>query len=244
MHLEDGQIQSVLHGELERTAFVIAQAHLDQCEQCRSAMARARSEETELFTLLERLDQPRRPANIQRVREAARRRRRVPGMRWAAGAVLAVGAAGVAYAVPSSPVRRWIGQLLAPALRVEDPRHATEIPIAPESDLAGVSVAPGATSTIMFSAKQNIGELRISLADIDEIGVRAPTGSAKYATGAGRVLVDNSGAAASYDIAIPRQAPRVQIEVAGVRVWFKDGQRLVSNYAAGADGVVRIPLSR
>ena len=244
MHLDAGQIQCVLHGEMPGQAFALASAHLAQCEQCRIAVASARREEVELFALLGRIDDPQRQVNINVVRATALRRRPAPGMRWAAGIVLAVGMAGVAYAIPSSPVRAWFDRLLEASPRTVAPRALPQASTPEDSDFAGVSVSPGASARVIFSSAQSSGELRIALADIADIQVRSPAGAVRFAAGDGRLLIDNAGARASYEIVIPRAAPSVQIQVAGVRVWRREAGRVVSDYASGPDGVVRIPMIR
>jgi hypothetical protein len=49
---------------------------------------------------------------------------------------------------------------------------------------------------------------------------------------------------ARYEIVIPCQAPRVEIQVAGARVFLKQGARVSAPRAAGRDGGHLIPLTR
>ena len=242
MHLDAETIQRVLHGELVAPASARATAHLSTCASCRADVARARADEEEIFALLGTIDHPRRPADVRRVHEDARRRRWTLPQRWAAGFIMAVGLAGAAYAVPSSPLRRWIEGLLRPSPAAHVARATPQAPAAP--DLAGVSIAPGSSALVVFLATQSAGEARVVLADIVDIEVRGPAGGARFAAGEGRLTIDNTGAAMNYDIRIPRAAARVEIQVAGVRVWLKNGRQVLTDYSPGADGLTRIPLVR
>lgn len=249
MHLDAERIQRVLHGELPIAATADVTAHLAGCTECRVAVSLARAQEEEMFALLGTIDHPRRTGDVRQV-HAAVRRRRAPPLRWAAGFVAAVGLAGVAYALPSSPLRRWLEAWRTPSSRPIAADVAEGVPeragtrVPEGADLSGVSIAPGATALVAFSAVQSTGEARIELADVGDIEVRAPAGAVTFAAGASRLTIENSGTAVSYDILIPRAAPRVEIRVAGVRVWLKEGARVLSEYSPGPDGVVRIPLAR
>lgn len=245
MHLDAERIQRVLHEELPSAAMADTAAHLASCGECRIAVSLARAQEEEIFGLFGAIDHPRRTGDVGRVREAVRRRRGPP-LRWAAGVVAAVGLAGAAYALPSSPLRRWFEAwrgTSSPSIAQDvTPRTAERVPEV--SDLSGVSIAPGASALVAFSAVQSMGEARIALADAGDIEVRAPAGAVTFAAGASRLVIENAGSRVSYEILIPRSAPRVEIRVAGVSVWRKDGVRIESDYSAGPDGLVRIPLAR
>ena len=251
MHLDAERIQRVLHGELPIAATADVTTHLAGCTECRVAVSLARAQEEELFGLLRTIDHPspRRTGDVRQV-HAAVRRRRAPPLRWAAGFVAAVGLAGVAYALPSSPLRRWLDAWRTPASRSIAPDVAQGVPervgarLPEVADLSGVSFSPGVTALVAFKAVQSTGEARIELADVVDIEVRAPAGAVTFAAGSSRLTIENSGTAVSYDILIPRAAPRVEIRVAGVRVWLKEGARVMSEYSPGPDGVVRIPLAR
>lgn len=246
MHLDAETTQRVLHGELAASASAEAVAHLAGCASCRADVARARADEEEIFALLGTIDHPRPPADVRRIHERARRRHWTLPQRWAAGFLMAAGLAGVAYAVPSSPLRRWIEGLRHPsAVSIVPQAMPQTIPQAPAAaDLAGVSIAPGPSALVVFLATQSAGEARVALADIPDIEVRGPAGAARFAAGEGRLTIDNTGAAMNYDIRIPRAAARVEIQVAGVRVWLKDGGRVLSEYTPSAMGLTKIPLTR
>ncbi|MEP7344621.1 MAG: hypothetical protein ABI877_05125 [Gemmatimonadaceae bacterium] len=243
MHLDDEQVQRVLHGELLIADASAVQEHIASCDACRQLIERARGEEAEILVLLGAVDHPRRRIDIESVRRIARpsAASRLP-LRWAAGIVAAVGIAGVAYAVPASPLKRWIDELRQPL-----PASSVHVPAPaalPGANVEGVSIAPGSSVRIFFTAAQASGEARVVLADVDEISVRTPAGSARFAVGAGQLTIENVGASVDYDIVVPRSAPRVEILVAGVRIWSKDGERVVSDYPGAPDGAAHLPLRR
>lgn len=242
MHLDAGQVQAVLHGERPADAFAAVDAHLDSCAACQRAVDRARADEREIYELLGRIDLPHRPGRLEVATEKGRRRSAMPSMRWAAGIVLMVGVAGVAMAVPSSPLRQWLQGRQRARERAAIPPPAP--PATPAVDVAGIRVLPGTSMQITFAAPQSSGEMRIQLVDGDDIDLRAASGAVTYAVGTGLLRIENEGATTSYILRIPRIAPSVQVHVAGRRVWSKDGARVVSQYQPDADGVVRIPVER
>ena len=246
MHLDAGQVQAVLHGERPADAFAAVDAHLDGCAACQRAVARARADEREIYELLGRIDLPHRPGRLEVATEKGRRRSAMPSMRWAAGIVLMVGVAGVAMAVPSSPLRQWLQGRQRARERAAIPTPApTATPAAtPAADVAGIRVLPGTSMQITFAAPQSSGEMRIQLVDGDDIDLRAASGTVTYAVGTGLLRIENEGATTSYILRISRIAPSVQVQVAGRRVWSKEGARVVSQYQPDADGIVRIPVER
>jgi hypothetical protein len=241
MHLDDERLQRLLDGELSPADAPLVRAHLAECAGCRERAAVAERELAELDGLLGLLDHPVAVPPVDEVIEVPVRRWS-GGARWAAAAVLAVALAGVAYAIPSSPLPRWI----AIAAERLDPRHgAPRVERAPRQvPEAGVAVPPGQRLLIAFDSAQIQGEAVVTVQPgAGEVTIRAPRGAAAFAAGSDRVSVANTGSEASYTIQIPAEAPRVEIRVAGSRVFLKDGPDVSA--AAGADsaaGTYRIPL--
>ena len=96
---------------------------------------------------------------------------------------------------------------------------------------------------IVFARTQAAGDLRITLTDGTRVVVRAAQGAASYASGAGRLTIDNRALSASYEIGIPRSAPRVEVRVGDRRLFLKEGAALPVTPAPEADGVYRLLLS-
>ncbi len=227
MHLEREQVQRVLHGELGRSAMEV-ERHLGECGSCRDALAAARAEEREIHGLLGALDHEVRVVQLSEVRRHAGRRGEWLSWRWAAGLIAAVGLAGVAYAIPASPLRGWVERLRHRPTRTErvaTPPALTPAPVTTE-ERSTVSVMPGASLVIVFARQQPGMVLHVALGDAHEVSVSGPVGAATFSVAPGRVLVDNSGDGGEYRVLVPRSAPHVEVVAGGRRVWEKDGERV------------------
>lgn len=278
MHLDEEQVQRILHGELSHQAETRAREHVAACIACRERVAEAEREENELNALLTDLDHapPRidvadviaaaatagahRTAKTQRPDFARGRRIGFMGgwlhfasARWAAGLVVALGIAGAAYAVPGSPlpalvqaVAHWIASLPQRSPSTSAPEKASEDASsapAPRVDLGGgIAVDPGRTLLIVFSSPQAQGNVRVSLTDGPQAVVRAPIGSARFTSDVNRLLIDNQGSRATFEIQIPRAAPRVEIRVGGNRIFLKEGPG-VNMERHSSDGTYVLPLT-
>lgn len=249
MHLDAEQVQRVVHGELRVSDARSIERHLAECDVCRDAVARARAAEDEMHVRFESLDHPVRVPNLAAVRNAARfatlRRRRY---RWAAAIVASVGLTGIAYAVPSSTLARWIEERFRGAPhRSPPPADSTASAVRAREtapDVSGVSVDPGDSLAVRFVASQAAGVARVVLADVADLTVRSPGGAARFAVRPGSLTIDNRGMAADYEITVPRRSARVEIVVAGRRVWLRERGRVTSDAAPDADGSVRLTLTR
>lgn len=249
MHLDEERVQRLIDGELSRPAEASAREHLATCAECRARVDAAKREQAEVEALLRAVDDP--PPGVDAdaiaaTAEARARARRAGRLRWAAGVVLALCVGGAAYAVPGSPLPAlvqavvvWIGGGEAPAPPAPAPIETAE------PRVAGISVAPGDALAILFTSRQADGRVRVSLADGPEVVVRAPLGAATFSSDADRLVIDNAGPSATFEIEIPRAAPRVEIQVAGERIFLKDGER-VTGAAGGtmdAPGPHVLPLA-
>ncbi len=58
MHLDEEQVQRLLHGELSRPVETSAREHLAGCSDCRRRVAEAQREEEEVYALLSHVDHP------------------------------------------------------------------------------------------------------------------------------------------------------------------------------------------
>jgi hypothetical protein len=149
-------------------------------------------------------------------------------LQLAAGFAIAVGIAGVAYAVPGSPLRAWVESVVAKI----GARPAPRAPVGegPDSGIAGIAIVPGPSTLILFTTRQSAGNARITLTDGAEIAVHGPGAAATYTSTDDRLLIDNRGSVADFEIAVPNHAVRVEIRVDGERLFFKDGGHI---FAAG-----------
>ena len=161
---------------------------------------------------------------------AAKARARSRGRtKWLA-AILTVAVAGGAYAAPGSPLRAWIGAMVErrSATPERDVRAAAP-PAAPAP--SGIAIDPGAGLVILFESPRvgggAGGAAIVSLEDGVEAVVRAPRGAATFTTGAERLAIGEWDASASFEIVVPRSAPRVEIRV-GTRTVFSKAGKSVS----------------
>lgn len=248
MHLDPEQIQRLLHGQLAGgvggSVESSARAHLAACEECRARFAQAEREEHEVYALLRAVDHEPPPVDARALVRRSRGRALGP-MRWAAGALLALGVAGAAYAMPGSPVRAWVKTVEhriagRPAPAPQTPTPAVSQPPA----LAGVAIAPGRQLRIVFTSYQAAGELRVSLTDSAEVSARAPAGAATFTADGDRIVIANDEGTATFEIQIPRAAAWIEIHVGGSRVLLKRGPDVAAARPAAQPGVWVLPLQR
>ena len=104
MHLDDEQLQRLLHGELDRGSAGALAEHVAACADCRQRLSEAERDQAEVYGLLRLVDHPAPPVDAESVAASARGHDRGWG-RWAAGILLAMAAAGGAYAASGSRSR-------------------------------------------------------------------------------------------------------------------------------------------
>lgn len=242
MHLDDAQLARLVDGELGLEAGSV-RTHLAECADCRARAELAGSELAWLERRLRALDHE--PPAVTAAALARRGAVSRTGWRWrwAAGVVLAVGFAGVAWAAPGSPlpglVRRvaeWVsgGGSVTPA-----PGPLPEPPA--EAGDAGIALFPGANLVIEFTRSTGVGTAAVELTEEAEVSVRGPGGAATFTAEEERLLVERTGSPAAFVVRIPRAAPRVEIRVGPTRLFLKDGDR-ISAAAPPVDGRYSLPL--
>lgn len=235
MHLDEETIQRLLHGELDPPSVTASRAHVATCPECRARLEEAEREERTAFELLDRLDHA--PPGIDAETVAARARGRSSGWeRRVAVVLLAVAAAGAAYAAPRSPLPGWVDRV---AGWVEGDAPDTA---ASPLESAGISVEPTGPFTIVFETEQTQGAASVLVTDASHIVVRSRDSSASFATDVERLTIRNAGSTADFDIELPRGAPRVEILVGGRRVLLQEGPRIVTDAPMDDEGRYRIPL--
>ena len=225
MHLDPGTVERLLDGELGGPEEARAREHLAACAECRQQVDATRQERDETHALLRHLDHPvpRSSAGTVVARVAAPPEPSL--VLRAAGILVAVGiAVGAAYAIPGSPLRGWVKAALE---SIGERRVApTGSPAAADTAYAGISVAPGAELSIQFLARQSEGHARVTLTDGADVVIRAPRGAAVFTSDSDRLVIDNRGATAVFEVQVPRTAPRIEIQIEGERVFHK-GRTLV-----------------
>lgn len=83
----------------------------------------------------------------------------------------------------------------------------------------------------------------MSLVAGPEVAVRGPVGAATFTSDVDRLVIDNRGSAASFEIAIPATAPRVEIRVGADRIFLKDGARVTTAGSARGRAPFLLPLA-
>jgi anti-sigma factor RsiW len=238
MHLDEERLQRLLHGELPAQEEKAAREHLAACMECGGRLAEAEREDTEVHALLRSADRPAPRVGADTI-VARAATRHLELSRVAAAILLALGMIAVAaYAAPGSPLKAWVGAMVEWVGGGSGRSRA-----AVERRVSGIAVAPGRQLIILFTSSQSIGRAEVSLTDDAEVVVRAPIGAATYTSGAEQLTIDNRGSAATFEIQIPRTAPRIEIRLEGSLVFLKEAERVVSD-ASGASGSYLLPLMR
>jgi len=269
MHLDEAAIQSLLIGEATPESAALAREHLATCGECGDRWAAAEREALEIAELLEHLDQPVAAVNLEHLRARAREpepvlrarsrelattvKGRYRWLRQAAAILIALGLLRGAYAMPGSPLPKWVASVVERVTKPEGPVPAPDPAPRPdasapapapmtETGMSGIAVAPGASLLIHFQQPAGEGEIQVTLVDGAEVQVRAPIGAATFTSGTDRILVDHPTSGAVFEVSIPRSAPRVEIQVDGRRVFLEEGGAVTTAAPAGAGANYILPL--
>jgi len=217
MHVEEGLLQALLDGELDAAAAADARRHIEACAHCRRELAELRRDAELLASVLPSIDHP-----IPRIPVPRHR-----PLRWAAAIAFFLLAAGTVYAIPGSPVRRWVDQLVGRSARTEAPRSP---------DVAGVALPPGQHFSVAFAAPRAPGVLTVTVTDGPTINARRRGGAATFTAEIDRLRIETGSAPTDFEITIPRDAPWVEVVVGGRRIFLKDGSRVITEARADAEG--------
>jgi hypothetical protein len=239
MHLDDEQLQRFLHGEQDEPAARAAAGHLRSCPQCRARLSEGERDQKEVFALLRLVDGPPPAVTAELIADRARGSR-VGWGRWAAGILLAAAIAGGAYAMPGSPLAGWVHAVSQRVQGSEPPPAPVEPPM---PLMAGLAVPPGEGLVILFEQVQPQSKVHVSVGDWAEVRVRGPSGRATFGSEADTLRIGNRDSTATFEIEIPRDARKVEIRVAGTRIFAKEGPRIVAPGAGEAAKAYLLPLA-
>jgi hypothetical protein len=216
-HPTDVECEQLVAGGLAPEERERAARHVASCAACAARVHALRGEQRAIASAFGALDHeaPTVTADdVMRRAHASGRVRRV-STRVAAG-VGTLLLAGLAAAMPGSPVRSWVARggatrdhVVAPVARA----HAVEPAAAVVQAGSRVSLPAGTSFELTFEDAQDSGEVRLVVRTQPELSVQARTGGVDYAIVPGGLLVRNRGAHTSYDVAIPRTLRRFRLRV-------------------------------
>jgi hypothetical protein len=247
-HIDEGAMLALLDDEMGAEEARDARVHLEICTECRAAYESLEEEAGIFAVAVAAVD---REPHLLEARAAISRgrRRSAPPRAFVRAAALVLLAAGVASAtVPGSPVRDWLRGVTAPPAPAPETPEALvneELPVEPLAGEAapreaGISILPAQGSIRVLLVDAGSLTVRARLTDDERAGVHVygRAAGARFATAEGLIRV--SGAQhGQMEIVIPRTARRATLELDGVILLYKDGERLHLS-AAEPTGEVQI----
>jgi hypothetical protein len=243
MHLDEERLQRLLHGELPRSEAEVARDHASHCDACSTRLNAAATAEAEIFALFAQVDHEVPSVSAEWLaRKAGGPGTRWWSMRWAAGILLLVGLAGGAYAATNPHLRGWVRSATAWLFPPEVVQRAPRRTHASADQTGGIAAAPGRQFVISFTRRDSEAEARVTLTDKTQVIVRASQGTASFTSSAAGLQVDNFAVGANFEIEVPQSAPRLEILVAGTRIFLKEGAQVSTTPRADADGSFSIPF--
>src|SRR5262245_17586625 len=213
------------------------------CVPCARRAEDALEDIREIAALLETLDGPSPRLDLAAIIAKADQTPRIQGrfttLRRAAALLLVVGLAGAVYALPGSPVRRWVHDVAR--TMTPKPRPATEQP-----QEAGISILPEERLVVLFKldAAQGNGLASLSLTDGTEVRVHAPPGAATYSCVPGRIEIEVRDLSSPFVVQVPRSAPWVEIRADETSLFLKESSRVTTSSPAGPGDHYILQLER
>ncbi len=188
-HLDEGTLQAFLDDELPTAERGAAAEHMLACEQCRGSHEELKRASAVFSAAVSLLDEEAEPEGVAR---AARwgGGRGVGSLAKAAGLILAVAAAASA-AVPGSPVRGWVRQVVGGAAPAVAPPTVSAARVEEPPMPAGVAVIPsgGALDVTLEDVEQVTIRLRQTSVDEASVSVVGAAAEPRFETGRGRIGV-------------------------------------------------------
>ena len=241
-HLDEGTIQALVHDELSASEETEALRHADNCAGCQDQVARAREEDAWVRARLSALDVHPPVVHPAEVLREAHRRISLGRWRRAATITLVAGGAGIAWAMP--PVRGFVTRLLSRSTStpVAPPQAAVPGSARSNESPSGIAITPGPRFVVTFEASQASGEIRVRLVDEPELSVIVHGGPVPLESRQDELVVRNREAVSDYEVGIPIRAPLVEVRIAGVRRFLKQGARVDAGESARGASRYVIPL--
>lgn len=211
MHQTDCDLLGLLHGEPVWPGADEARRHLETCLFCAGRLESLRHEEREQRTILKVLDMPVPAVTAATIRGRAVARRR--SFRVAASIGALVTLASAAAALPGSPVRGWIRNLLTPSVGAS--RLPAARPSAGRPATEGIEFTAVGTLVIELRFPQVTGQIRIVRTGSEVAVARAIGGDVGFQVGSGRVILENRRPAERYEFSLPRNLAQASVLVGG-----------------------------
>lgn len=242
MHVSDIEFDLLSRGELPRQDADAAMAHVAQCQSCAIRQKSFATAEDEIESSLQLLDYPVAAVDVSSIIRRANRGRNASFWRIAAG-IAFLATAGVAAAMPGSPVRAWLnrGGVERPAVSPA-PAPKPELPQPQTPSTAGIAIEAGDSVALIFDSDQSEGSIRITFDTGSEIRVRAVGGEAGFEVRSEGLRVRNRASIANYDVAVPSSARSVEIRVAGRLVFQKRDEAVIRGPQLEQDGSYVVEL--
>jgi hypothetical protein len=235
MHPEEGTLLALLDGELHGPERARVASHVETCAECAAVVRDMEGMKALFGGAVARTDVPA-PADwaLHSVRRRARAGHGVQIRRaLLRAAIFVLGFAGIAYAaVPGSPVRGWLGKLVAPRATPAAEPVLKPAPVPPaearERSPAGVSIEPeaGGVRVVLSGSGPDLRvRARVSDGERAEVFATGEAAGARFRTGPGRVeIVGARGGEVT--VSLPRSARTAVIESDGRVLLSREGGRV------------------
>lgn len=236
-HPDRESLRRFIDGELTDDDRLATAAHIDKCTECSDTLANVQREDAWVGSLLSTLDSPQR---IAASRFAPRTRMPI-WLRRAAVLFFLLSVAGAAWALPGSPLRRWLDDTAVDASNASTLDETANHAPAPHG---GIEIPVDGAVQIAFMQRQSRGAIRVILSDStgivltilgDDAGIDSRSEHS--------VVIDNRASSADYAIRVPHGAADLVIRVADRIVFRKTADQVVTAVAP-SDGIYTIALDR
>jgi hypothetical protein len=237
-HVDEGTLQAWIDGELIGEDQTFVEAHVAVCATCAAELRTLRDLDLRVHEVLGSVTgvPTPDPAILVQIHRRARSRgvaRLIPASLMRAAVLLIALAGVVAAAIPGTPLRRWLEDVLAPEpdQPAIAPAPPSEPPVAPPAPapLSGGSVLPseGAVTVRLRSPASGVG-IRLELTNDTRAWVQwsSANESVRSGTGTGWIEVRNVERG-SVLVRIPRSVVQATLEVDGAVWWQKQGDDTV-----------------